>query len=90
MNRTLLRRTAAGLGTLLTAATLPLALATPAQATAPQCMNYLHSKGYKVGPKVRVSCKAAEAGQLQKCADGLKSIEVTASHANTACRKGAR
>lgn len=90
MSRTLLRRGAAGLGALLTAAALPLAVATPAQATAGQCAQYLQDRGYTIGAKVTEACaQGAEGGRTNwlDCLVRLKAIEVENAHAGEACTR---
>ncbi|ANP48526.1 hypothetical protein J2Z21_005784 [Streptomyces griseochromogenes] len=47
-------------GLALAAGTLPLIFAGTAQASAFDCMKYLDSKGYRVGPKVEAACNLDE------------------------------
>ncbi len=58
-----------------------MVLAGPAQADRLDCMNYLKSKGYVVGPKVVDACGQTEGG----CLFALPQIKVKGPDAIEAC-----
>lgn len=66
-----------------------LATAGPAQANEVQCQNYLHQKGYAVGPRVKEACRVAERVDTGMCRDLLLIAGVSRNHATTACALGA-
>jgi hypothetical protein len=45
-------------GVVAAAGVMPLITATPASAAQSTCVNYVGSKGYLIGPKVRFACSA--------------------------------
>ncbi|MEU9998675.1 hypothetical protein [Streptomyces sp. NPDC050848] len=69
----------------------PLVTATAAQADQVGCANYVQSKGYAVGPKVRAACNNPAFTWLPvktanpACLTGLVSIRVDQTVANNAC-----
>lgn len=84
-----LRRTAAAASLTLIAAALPVALATPASASAGDCTNYLRDKGYQVGSGVRHACAVGSSPGGPEgdtaCWQELLDLGVKGDHANTAC-----
>ncbi|MER6014199.1 hypothetical protein [Streptomyces bluensis] len=82
-----MRRTSALLGLAVAASfSVPLLTAGPAQATAKDCMQYLESRGYVVGPKVTAICTKTEAdGSVKACVTSLVGLGVSSAHAVTAC-----
>ncbi|WP_243788515.1 hypothetical protein [Saccharopolyspora gloriosae] len=86
-----MRRVAASLVTVVAAGTLSLAVVAPAQATGSDCTTYLKARGYLVGPKVNAACKRGSSGGLGQiiCQNNLIAIQVSASHAQHACKLAA-
>ncbi|MFD5751736.1 hypothetical protein [Streptomyces sp. NPDC127033] len=69
---------------------VPMVTATSAQATQSQCTNYLTSKGYLVGPKLRQACSYGTVlgGPSPSCIAILLNTRVVApSHAQSACSR---
>lgn len=73
-----------------------LATATPASAWSWDCQEYLRGKGYyvPVGGNAAQACTIAEDGEgsansLSICLSRLEALDVSFSHAKTACRLGA-
>ncbi|MFF6995037.1 hypothetical protein ACFY93_08765 [Streptomyces sp. NPDC008313] len=73
---------------------VPLVTATPASASQSACANYIGSKGYAVGPKVKAACSyraiytpiGADAPN-PFCVMALENIRVKPSHATAACQR---
>ncbi len=84
-----LRRTAAAASLALIAAAVPVALATPASASAGDCTSYLRDKGYTVGAGVRKACAVGSSpgGPVgdSACRSELWDLGVKDPHASTAC-----
>ncbi len=86
------RRLGSVIGVAIAAASIPLAAALPAQATAEDCTTYLAGAGYIVGPQVENSCNLG-AGPFPKpefCITGLQSLDVAPNHASAACELARR
>ncbi|MFJ6578119.1 MULTISPECIES: hypothetical protein [unclassified Streptomyces] len=67
------------------ASILPVAAAAPAQASIIDCQNYLHYKGYRVGPKVTHACGYHVDWQFTFCVAELVHAGVRQNDAMTAC-----
>ncbi|MFH8836467.1 hypothetical protein [Streptomyces sp. NPDC017868] len=67
------------------ASILPVAAAAPAQASIIDCQNYLHYKGYLVGPKVTRGCGYGLYWEWTFCYANLVAAGVKQDHATTAC-----
>ncbi len=87
-----LRRTAAAASLVLTVTALPVALASPASATKAQCVNYLGTKGYRIGSGVKSACRTGASGsgmsrpvRYSLCVAGLERLGVRPGHASKAC-----
>ncbi|WP_137989314.1 hypothetical protein [Streptomyces vilmorinianum] len=86
-----IRRMVTALCITAAAGVVPLATATTAQADQVSCANYVASKGYTVGPKVRAACDHRAwrtwAGTVPNpaCISGLGTIGVAGGVAQTAC-----
>jgi uncharacterized membrane protein len=78
-------------GVVAAAGVMPLVTATPASADQVSCANYVGSKGYAVGPKVRSACSAGaiSTGVMKVpnpyCMTRLLKAGVDQSVANAAC-----
>ncbi|MBB1261779.1 hypothetical protein [Streptomyces alkaliterrae] len=72
------------------AAVAPIALATPANAAAMDCISWLQRHGYKVGDISKAACKEAEKSKsgIKKCNNMLTRIGVTKKRAADACDYG--
>jgi hypothetical protein len=85
-----LKRALTALSVIAAAGVVPLVTAAPAQADQIDCVNYLSSKGYQIGPRVRSACSIA-AWPLgvanPACVSLLVNIQVTLSHAGSACKR---
>ncbi|MFF0199462.1 hypothetical protein [Streptomyces sp. NPDC005017] len=74
------------LGVVAAASVVPLVTAAPAQAGQVDCVNYLSSKGYRIGSRVRSACDDVESlADRITCQTGLIGIGVRANHALEAC-----
>jgi hypothetical protein len=66
-----------------------VALATPAQADAQDCRQYLANRGYTVGTWVRRACSIGQSGggpsDFGMCVQLLRDLEVSGAHAVRAC-----
>jgi hypothetical protein len=86
--RTLGRRLALALSALIAGAAIAVAVASPAQATVANCVNYLVGRGYDSSSAMKAACvkgaNGTDKGDAQ-CRSGLKAVGVTASHASRAC-----
>ncbi|MFG2094439.1 hypothetical protein [Streptomyces sp. NPDC048612] len=84
-----LRRTAAAASLTLIAAAVPVALATPASASASDCTAYLKGRGYTIGPGVKRACAVAASpgGPVgdDACWRELLDLHVKESYAIKAC-----
>lgn len=75
------------------ATVLPMVAATPASADQGDCQYYLHTQGYRIGPKVESGCKAGSVsvfvnpGRWGSCYFGLTNIGVRKEPAVTACNR---
>jgi hypothetical protein len=83
-----LKRAMAALCVTAAAGALPLMAASPASAYGrTYCENYIASKGYLVGPKVKGACKyAGDPATVAFCYAGLTNAGVKDNHAYQACR----
>lgn len=86
-----MKRMAAALSVAAAVGAIPLATATAAHADQVGCVNYVKSKGYVVGPKVRAACNNKAITWLPVktphpyCLNGLVTIRVDLSVARDAC-----
>ncbi|MCF3147272.1 hypothetical protein [Streptomyces platensis] len=84
-----LRRTAAAASLTLVVGALPVALATPASASAADCTAYLRGYGYKIGSVVKGACSfGASPGGPEGddgCRRDLMDVGVKENHAFKAC-----
>ncbi len=81
-----IRSIAVAAGLAVSALSVPLVTAAPAEATSSQCINYLGIKGYVIGPKVRSNCKKAahDNRYSDNARKNLRKIGVSAKHAERA------
>lgn len=84
------RRVLTGLATAAMIGTAAaLASATPAQANAAQCEQFIAQRGYMVGPKVKEACRVADqADRPALCRELLVAAGVTYNEAAVACALG--
>lgn len=82
-----LKRALAAAGLTAAAVVLPITVAAPAQASAVDCQNYLASKGYLVGPKVKDACGQTGISGYQACVQKLLNAGVRSEYALIACNK---
>ncbi|GHH31307.1 hypothetical protein [Streptomyces rubradiris] len=81
-----LQRIAVASGLAVSVVVVPVAVAAPAQANTSQCVNYLYSKGYVIGPKVKKNCKkaASDFWYLDDARRNLRKLGVKKKHAERA------
>lgn len=80
------RRFLAALSVAAAAGVVPVATAGTAHADAFDCVEYLKSKGYRVGPVVTSACGYhTTLGFHPACIFKLQSVRVDPGHANRAC-----
>lgn len=74
------------------AVVIPVATAGPAQATPIQCMHYIESKGYIVGPNVRSACHFGDDFPMgfNNCMAAFTILGVKSNHRLEACNRAAR
>ncbi|GHH84327.1 hypothetical protein GCM10017771_13350 [Streptomyces capitiformicae] len=84
----------AALSVVAVAGVVPVVAAGSAHATTAQCVNYLGSQGYAIGPRVGAACAFRHlTGPFDSkypnpnCYSRLVAIGVTTSHAMNACLK---
>lgn len=65
------------------------ALATPAQATAKQCVQYLVNNGYVIGGDADKACQQGAEGNHKGCQFGLVGAGVPKAVAASACSRAA-
>lgn len=79
------RKTLAAASVIAAASVLPVVTAAPAQATATQCLIYMHDKGYIVGPGVKRACGYGDWWEWGLCVGELVQLGVRQEHASAAC-----
>ena len=86
------KRALATTGLIFAAAAVPIGVAPSAYATPGQCINYLGSHGYIIGPKARTACSDAastfDGRGIALCGTELLNIGVRPTDVNEACRLG--
>ncbi|MFG2297108.1 hypothetical protein [Streptomyces sp. NPDC048603] len=88
------KRVASVMAAMAMAVALPVLTALPAAADQGDCQYYLHTKGYRIGPKVEAACSVGvqdwkrPQGYAQ-CLFGLTNIGVKREHAVVACQEAA-
>jgi hypothetical protein len=86
------RRLALALSVLLAGAAISLAVASPAQATAGQCVSYLAGKGYTVDTAIKNACLRGDELGGTRGADACKAKlkqrgGISGTHAAVACAR---
>lgn len=88
--RTNLRRTVSSAAVAVAAAAFPLALASPAHATASDCRQWMASQGYVVGGGITAACDyGATDSSLTRCMDTMKKLGVPQEDYENACKHAA-
>lgn len=83
-----IKRALTALGVAVAAGVVPMMMATPAQADQVDCVNYLRSKNYVIGPGVRAACNFDTWTTKPFCVAKLVSLGITnQTHINVACDK---
>ncbi|WP_432139922.1 MULTISPECIES: hypothetical protein [unclassified Streptomyces] len=85
-----LKRALVAASVVAAAGVLPMVSAAPASAAPSTCVNYIASKGYLVGPKVRAACQNTRVlGKSPNpyCLVGLSKIGVKWDDAVAACNR---
>ncbi|MCZ4510783.1 hypothetical protein O3Q52_21840 [Streptomyces sp. ActVer] len=81
------RRALATLSVLVAAGVVPLVTAGTAQADPFDCVDYLKSKNYEIGPKVTKACSYNKTFTNWKCVAQLSLLMSNTSHIANACSR---